>query len=219
MRLPDALLAINYHTESYVPAPNWIVGFMGDEYFSSVQGVAIASVAFTDDDLAPLEVSHELRTLRLSDTQVSDAGLKRLCNLTNLAALELRRTDVTDDGLQYLKAFTKLQDLNLVDTEVTDKGLSYLPHFPELERLWIGKYDILGETEQPISDITEAGLCHIARQTNLRTLVLRNTKVTPEGIERLKRALPGLRINAGRASRANRRGNRFVEAESRSGPE
>jgi hypothetical protein len=192
---------------------------MGDEYFFSVQGVAIASAAFTDNDLAPLEVAHELRTLRLPNTHVTDAGLKRLCKLTDLATLELMLTDVTDHGLQYLKVFTKLQDLNLIDTEVTDEGLSYLPHFPHLERLWIGKYDIQGQKEQPISDITDSGLSHIARQTNLKTLVLRNTKVTREGIERLKSAIPGVRIEKGRASRPDRRGDRFVEAESRWVPE
>jgi hypothetical protein len=75
---------------------------MGDEYFFSVQGVAIASAAFTDNDLAPLEVSHELRTLRLSDTHVTDAGLERLCNLTNLAALELRRTVIEPTSLALI---------------------------------------------------------------------------------------------------------------------
>jgi hypothetical protein len=209
----------SYGTETFLSAPDWMVKLLGDEYFFRVQGIAIASGAFRDNDLAPLEGLHGLRGLTLTNTHVTDAGLKRLAGLGNLTTLELKLTDVTDDGMQYLKAYSQLEDLNLIDTEITDKGLSSLPYFPKLYRLWIGKSNIQGEKEQPVSDITDAGLSAIERQSNLKRLVLYNAKITPEGIARLKSALPGLNVQISVTSRPNRRGDRFIESQQRWVPE
>ena len=192
---------------------------MGDEYFFSVIGVAIASAKFTDADLWSLERGYEIHTLRLTDTHVSDTGLERLRHLTNLTTLELKRTDITDEGLRSLKRFANLQDLNLVDTEITDEGLAHVTDLQQLERLWIGKLDVQGVKDRQISEITDAGLSNIERLKKLKTLVLRNTRITSEEIDRLRRARPALRIDTGHGSRPNRRGNRFIEAESRWVPE
>ena len=109
-------------------------------------------------------------------------------------------------GMPYLKAYPQLEELDLVDTEITDKGLCSLPYFPKLYRLWIGKYNVRGEQEQRVSDITDAGLSAIERQTNLKRLVLYNAKVTPQGIAKLKSALPGLNVQTSSPSRLNRHG-------------
>jgi hypothetical protein len=84
-----------YGTEAYLPAPDWMVKLVGDEYFFRAQGVVIASDLFGDADLAPLENLHRLRILRLPYTHLTDAGLKRLGGLGNLTTLELKLTDVT----------------------------------------------------------------------------------------------------------------------------
>ncbi|MGI8979237.1 MAG: hypothetical protein ACR2FY_08430 [Pirellulaceae bacterium] len=44
------------------------------------------------------------------------------------------------------------------------------------------------------TQISDAGLVHLARLTNLRSLDLRNTQVTGEGVNGLQRALPHLEI-------------------------
>ena len=56
-------------------------------------------------------------------TEVTDAGLKDLKELTNLKGLNLWGTKVTDAGLEYLKGLTKLQWLNLLGTAVTADGV------------------------------------------------------------------------------------------------
>ena len=121
--------------------------------------------------------------------------------------------------MPYLKAYPQLEELDLVDTEITDKGLCSLPYFPKLYRLWIGKYNVRGEQEQRVSDITDAGLSAIERQTNLKRLVLYNAKVTPQGIAKLKSALPGLNVQTSSPSRLNRHGVRYIESEERWVPE
>src|SRR5262249_1547096 len=66
-----------------------------------------------------------VRELDLRNTDVSDAGLKELAPLKNLAELDLSRCKVTDAGLKELAPFMNLSVLILPDG-VTDKGLKEL---------------------------------------------------------------------------------------------
>ena len=66
------------------------------------------------------------KSLYLSGTKVTNAGLVRLKGLTKLRWLDLSRTEVTDDGLVSLKGLTMLQLLFLEDTKVTAAGVKKL---------------------------------------------------------------------------------------------
>jgi Leucine-rich repeat (LRR) protein len=76
-----------------------------------------------------------LSTLFLGGTQVSDAGLIQLKQLTKLTSLTLQFTKVTDTGLGHLKALTKLEGLNLSKTQVSDSGLKHLMELSNLKEL------------------------------------------------------------------------------------
>ena len=43
-------------------------------------------------------------------------------------------------------------------------------------------------------EVSDAGLVHLARLKSLNTVLLKNTKVTDEGIARLQQELPDCRI-------------------------
>jgi hypothetical protein len=45
------------------------------------------------------------------------------------------------------------------------------------------------------TDVTDAGLAHLEKLTDLKSLFLDNTNVTSEGVEKLQRALPNCQIN------------------------
>jgi hypothetical protein len=64
--------------------------------------------------------------LYLTNTRITDDGLKHLASLRNLRYLWLIGTDVTDTGLLHLIQLKNLQKLNLVGTKVTDEGISKL---------------------------------------------------------------------------------------------
>ena len=64
--------------------------------------------------------------LNLYATQISDAGLKELRELTNLTHLSLKRTKITDAGLKQLIALKNLKILFVEETVVTDAGLNEL---------------------------------------------------------------------------------------------
>src|SRR5262249_44844721 len=69
----------------------------------------------------------------LSNTAVTDAGLKELKELKNLVFLSLSDTGVTDAGLKELKELKSLEALVLNDTLVTDAGLKELKELKSLQ--------------------------------------------------------------------------------------
>ena len=77
----------------------------------------------THDNLTP---APNTQILDLSNTQITDAGLVHLKELTKLEELYLVGTNVTDDGLVHLKEMNNLQKLSLKFTKVTDAGIAEL---------------------------------------------------------------------------------------------
>ena len=67
-----------------------------------------------------------LAVLALSDTRITDSGLKHVSGLTELEVLSIDRTNITDAGLHNLMGLNKLEVLNLRRTKVTDDGVSKL---------------------------------------------------------------------------------------------
>ena len=61
--------------------------------------------------------------LSLSNTQVTDVGLRHLTRLTNLEELYIANTQISDTGLEHLKGLTNLGLLDLYGTQVTDEGV------------------------------------------------------------------------------------------------
>ncbi len=68
--------------------------------------------------------------------------------------------------------------------QITDKGLESIAK-TKINRLFISR-----------AGITDAGLKHLEKMTTLRSLTLRDTDVTTEGMESLEKALPALRVMA-----------------------
>src|SRR5262249_2099762 len=64
--------------------------------------------------------------LNLSDTAITDAGLRHLEGLVGLGRLVLRGTAITDAGLQHLRGLKSLRVLDLQGTKVTDEGVAAL---------------------------------------------------------------------------------------------
>lgn len=62
----------------------------------------------------------------VSETTITNAGLKEVAKLTNLTVLGLSFTDVTDEGLKELAALKNLTTLFLRHTQVTEAGVKKL---------------------------------------------------------------------------------------------
>lgn len=123
----------------------------------------LSATNVTDALIAPLKDVTSLTDLNLASTKVTDAGLAAIAGLTNLTRLHLEQTQITDAGLAHLKRLTRLHYLNLYGTQVTDAGLEHLKGLKRLKRLYLWQ-----------------------------------SKVTDAGVESLRTAVPDLQISTGK---------------------
>ncbi|MFN0130004.1 MAG: hypothetical protein ACKV19_25345 [Verrucomicrobiales bacterium] len=86
--------------------------------------------------LGALATCKPLRQLALSDSQITDAGLRQLATLTQVERLLLDGNPaITDDGIVALAVMKQLRTLRLSRTPVTDAALTPLTALRRLESL------------------------------------------------------------------------------------
>src|SRR5262249_40640908 len=94
-------------------------------------------LAFSAEILANRERGRKLATLDLSNTEVTDAGMRDLASLEGLATLNLFGTQVTDAGLKNLSSLKNLISLQLGGTRVTIDGVVKLHKaLPKCQIAW-----------------------------------------------------------------------------------
>jgi len=71
----------------------------------------------------------------LRRTQAADADLRLLAALPNVINIDLSNTKITNDGLKHLIGMKKLRVLRLRNTLVTIEGLLHLKNLPQLSTL------------------------------------------------------------------------------------
>jgi hypothetical protein len=124
--------------------PAWLRHLLGKDFFANVVNVD------------------------LNFTQVTDDGLKRVEELSQLQVLQLMVTEVTDTGLEHLKGLTQLRVLYLDGNYITDAGLEHLKGLAQLDTLGLGSAK--------------------------RNFVYVGTNVTDAGVQKLQQALPNCYI-------------------------
>jgi len=85
-------------------------------------------------------LADKVRSIAWHGSAVDDKAIAWLSDhratLITLKSLDLTQSAVTDAGVQHLAAFPALSELNLSETKVTGAGLVVLDRLPELE--WLG---------------------------------------------------------------------------------
>ncbi|NQU22745.1 MAG: hypothetical protein HQ567_15820 [Candidatus Nealsonbacteria bacterium] len=163
----------------------------------------------TDAACVHLKGLPHLRRVKARTTDISDAGLVHLGEITWLEELNLSRgigsrTVITPAGLTHLKGLTGLKILNLSNRGIRDEAIIHLTGFSKLESLSLygsrvsraGAYELvelsnlrrlyLGSS----SRIDDSALEYLGRLKELRELDIggaRGTGVTGAGLVRLKR--------------------------------
>lgn len=115
--------------------------------------------------------------------RVDDAALEALRGAKALRRLNLEESAVTDAGLAHLAACTALEWLDVDHTRVTDKGVAHLAALPSLRALSIED-----------TFVTDAAIEHFQRMRSLKRLEIGDTRITPDGLARLRAALPGCEV-------------------------
>lgn len=140
-----------------------------------------------DDGLKVVLGINQDLSLVLNDCPVTNDGLALLEGKRNIRWLQLRRTKIDDDGIKHLKGMN-LEDLDLSSTKITNAGLASLCQL-ELPRL--RTLSLEGTT------VTDEGISHLDHFKNLEFMAVAHTKVTKDGIRKLKAKLPELTILSG----------------------
>jgi len=138
----------------------------------------------TDVNIESIAALTQLETLNMGGAVVSDVGMKALESLINLHTLDLSRMDITSQGLAPVTKLPKLRRLNLwQSTRIDDKAATYLLSMGTLEEIDLGD-----------TNITDALLDQLQGVKRLKVLAVGGTKVTPERVERFRKARPDCRI-------------------------
>jgi hypothetical protein len=159
-------------------------------YLTALPALKTADLGETDglDDTALKSVGqiHTLTRLDLGDAQITSTGVAHLTGLKELKFLSLafaRR--VNDEALPYITQLQNLESLFLSGTAVTNEGLAQLANLPKLQEIRLGG----------MPELSDAGLLNLKDNKSLKTVVIgKKNKVTPQGIEALKKNLPDLAV-------------------------
>lgn len=106
--------------------------------------------------------------------------------------MELKWSTDPDAGVK----FPRLKSLTFADTNLADDDLKCLAALPAR-----GAVVVLDRT-----NITDAGLAHLAAVKDLRSLCLRTTRATPEGVKQLKECCRNWELDSRRDFRGAMRG-------------
>jgi Leucine-rich repeat (LRR) protein len=182
--------------------------------------IGIHGKSFDDEALARLVKTYgdHLSGLELSNTGITDAGLRHLAALPHLTDLRIGNIDprhalpgdplplnkITDAGLIHLKTLTQLKGLNLVGLPITDAGLDALKDLPNLGGLYLDRTRVTGPGLGRLkslpglavlyldgSAVTDLGLSNLKSATNLQVLSLAGVPLSGRGLAHLK-GLPKL---------------------------
>jgi uncharacterized membrane protein len=100
------------------------------------------------DVLLPLKAN--IVQLKLANSNVTDAGLEAIGQMTNLTHLRMNYTAITDAGLEHISNLYQLEYLNLYGTSITDKGLSKLRRLKNLKNVFLFGTEV---TEEAVVDL------------------------------------------------------------------
>jgi hypothetical protein len=182
--------------------------------------IGIRRRSFGDESLARLVKNYgdHLSGLELTNTGVTDAGLRHLAGLQYLTDLRIGNIDprqavpgamlplnkITDAGMVHLKGLTGLQVLNLGGLPITDAGLDEIKDLPNLGGLYLDRTQVRGPGLGRLkslpglavlyldgSAVTDEGLDYLKGANNLQLLSLVGVPLTGRGLAPLK-ALPKL---------------------------
>lgn len=127
--------------------------------------------------LQPL-AGRRLTHLELTGPGVTDETLTDIAALPALTYLNVSQSNITDEGLAELAKLPGLRAIDLSDTKISGKGLA---RFSSLPRLWDLKL-----RNVPLDD---GDLAALEQFPAIRVLNLRGSRVTDDGMERLRAAL------------------------------
>jgi len=142
----------------------------------TLKGVSLGTASVTGQGVGELADLKQLERLDAGVAPVDDAALDRLSRSPNLKRLAISSDEVTTTGLESLASFPALSDFSMQGKrELTNEDAAAIGAIEQLERLSLAG--------TPVQD---EHLKEIAKAPALRSLDLRGTGITDEGLLALK---------------------------------
>jgi ribosomal protein L37E len=141
-----------------------------------LQDLELSDTDVSDEGLRVLEGWPQIQRLSLGK-RITDAGLAHVAGLYNLEVLTLSQTQISSAGLAHLQNLKKLYELHLSDALfVTDTGMHVVAQLPGLRWLSLDN-----------TTITDDGVAALAKASALDTLLLNGTKISDAGLVHLQK--------------------------------
>ncbi|WP_254507804.1 SMP-30/gluconolactonase/LRE family protein [Anatilimnocola floriformis] len=193
---------------SEVVAPDWLRSLAGDEALTTFSRIVEIdwnertdghkeptpkkiTDRVNDDTLKLLAGQDHLRSLQLSGTAVTSAGLVHLKDLKSLERLNVCLTNCTDEGFEQLAGLTNMKRMTVCASKITGSGFQHLGGMKQLESInlhsspasddglaAIGKLPSLRRLEIVHTHVTDAGLAHLVSLEHLRQLHIHGPQTT-----------------------------------------
>jgi len=129
-----------------------------------------------DEDLVLLSSFPQLRSVLLAGTNIGNAGLSTLGNITTLENLDLRECPISDDGVLHLRSLGKMKALKLSGkTGKCAVSESSMATIGELSNLKVLAIDYL-----PVGD---SGIRKLVKNDKLEELYAARTGIGNSGVE------------------------------------
>jgi len=155
-----------FTTKSGWLLPIWVVDMLGEDFFFAVDDISIQN-----QDLS------------------TEASLDSV-QLEHFSSLYISNCELSDGAVQRLFQQKQLLDLSLVNVELSDEQLAALTEqLPQLTRLHVGH--VQSQPPQPMCTLTNEGIRHLAKLSQLTELTLDQTNATGECLRSLAK-LPNL---------------------------
>ena len=161
------------------PGPTWLRNQFGDEYFrTAVQGyIHLYDPVAARAAISGLANLHAVKCVQLfgPDREIEDSDLNPLGQLDHLERLWLWRTHVTGVFLAQIRHPGSMTQLSLEENDIDDAAMAHIGNMTSLENLDL----------EENARITDAGLVHLRKLTNLKVLALNATGITDAGLKHL----------------------------------
>lgn len=164
----------------------------------------------TDKEIAYIAPLDSLRKLHFDATNVSRAGLLRLPEMKSVELVSLHDVNAKNDVLEGLVRFPNLRSLTIGGRNLTDDGLNYLSRHPKLRHLYLNETGIGDRGVEELRKIpnldyvslfgtqcTDGCIDSLALIPKLKQVAVGQSKITAEGIRKLRSLTPNLGIDNG----------------------
>lgn len=149
----------------------------------SLPQLEILALKCTAKDLQHFSNQRKLRELYLGEEGITDDCAKLLQNNPRLTSLSLLGTSTSDALAPHLARLEQLEFLQMIDTKISSAGILQLSQLKNLQQLLL-----VGE------EVDDAAIPAIVQLKSLRYLSVHNTRISDDGIEELRRALPNCKL-------------------------